>query len=146
MPIINGTPYSWASFAVALNGTRYYQIQSASFKNSMEHSDLRGTGQGVFGVTKGQHSADASVEMGASDAFAFRADLGDGYMNVRFPVTLTYGADDGSDSHAVTFTASLKEDSWDGSQDTKATTFKLPFKVIGRISVDGLDPIGSASA
>lgn len=146
MPQINGLAYSWAQLAVSANGTRYYQVQSANFKNAMARGELRGTAQAILDKTKGQYTPDASFELAMDDAFAFKQDLGDGYMNVQFHVTLSFGSDDGTDNHQVDYDAKLKEDAWDGSQDTKAMTMKFPLDVMGRIISDGLDPIGAGDA
>jgi hypothetical protein len=146
LPQINGRPYSWASLAVVANNTQFYQVKSASFKNSMERGILEGTAQGELGVTKGKYKPEAAFELALDDAFAFKQGLGDGYLNVQFHVTLSFGSDDGTDNHVVDYDARLKEDAWDGSSGTEPMTAKFPLQVIGRIIVDGLDPVGQGNA
>lgn len=146
MPEINGRPYSFASLALSANRTRYYEVKAASFKHGMSRGEQRGTAQGVLNLTRGQYKPEASFELGLSDAWAFKADLGDGWMNKQFHVTLTFGSDDGTDMHVVNYDGKLKEDAFDGSNTTEAMTQKFPIDVIGRIKEDGRDPLGAGVA
>lgn len=146
MPQINGVPYSWASLALNAGGTQYYQAKSASYANDMERGVLEGTAQNELGVTKGKYKPSAAFELALDDGWSFRKQLGDGYMNQQFHVTLSFGADDNSVTHTVEYDAKLAKDAWDGSSGTDPMYNKFDLKVIGRIVVDGLDPIGQASA
>ena len=69
--------------------------------------------------------------------------LGDGYMNEQFHVTASFGADDGTDMHTVDFDAKLKGDNLDASVGSEPMTIKLDLDIIGRITRDGLDPLGT---
>jgi hypothetical protein len=144
--LVNGRPFSWSELAINAKGTRYYECKSFSYKHGMERGIQWGTAQANLGVTKGRYTPEASIELGMGDALAFKKDLGDGWLNVQFHVTATFGSDDGLERHVVNFEAKLKEDAFDGSAGVEPMSIKLPLQVIGRITEDGKDPIGSATA
>ncbi len=144
---VNGVPYSFSSLGIAagpiMGGARqYYEAQAISYKHGMERGELRGNSQGLLGVTNGQYKPEASMEFGLDAAFSFKRSLGDGWMNVPFHVTLTFGSDDGTRMHIVNFDAKLKEDSVDGSKGVEPMTGKMPMQVLGTINEDGMDPLG----
>ena len=141
--IVNGRPFSFGSLAISCGGTRYYEIKAFSFKHGVTRGEMRGTAQGVLGLTKGQYKPEASLEMGCSDAWAMKKDLGDGWMNKPLHVTATFGSDDGTEMHTVNFDGKLKEDGTDGSNGTEPMSTKFAFDVIGRITEDGRDPLGA---
>lgn len=142
MQLINGRSYSFSEIAVSMNGLRFLTIKSLSVSDSVERGKLRGNCRSVLSKTVGVYDNEASIEVGFDEYWNFIRFLGDGYLNKQFHVNANFGADDGLDNHSIDFDAKIKKDGFDGSQSPEPLTVKFELDPIGRISRDGLDPVG----
>lgn len=75
-PLINGTPFSWASTAVSFlwTGGVYSTplLTEINYSHKIDRSKVRGAGSKALGATRGEHDCEGSFKMFASGWDDFR--------------------------------------------------------------------------
>lgn len=92
-PVINGVSHSWADVSIDLNGEIFVGVLALNYSSALEPGEVRGTGPEVLAHTRGDATHEGSLELLKADGEAFLAALGDGFGEVRFTVTASYGAE-----------------------------------------------------
>jgi len=143
-PIVNGNRYSYVSLTAYANGTPYRGIKSLSYKDNLDPAGVYGASVQMSGATRGQYKAEADVEMYLEEWHDFRDALGDGFMEVQWPLDAQY-EEAGRGVHSVQLPAvriSGVDDSH--SEGTDGLTVKLKLFVLLPILRDGLAPFRGA--
>lgn len=94
-PLINGVRHDYSSAEISLKGKKYVGIKEIMYSNKLEAVDVYGAHAQKLGRTRGQLKPTASITMFKQEYQELIDDLGDGYMEVSFDITVSY-ADTGS--------------------------------------------------
>jgi hypothetical protein len=142
-PIINGNSYSWASIGFALDGVDTPDFTECTYSPSLEPGKVRGTGRRVKATTTGEADADGSFSMLKSQAAKFIKQMGHGFMNKKFTLTVSY--DEEGEGGIVTdelFGCRITkvEDAPKVGNEPVQTKFDLH---IMRMKLNGIDPHGT---
>jgi hypothetical protein len=89
-PRINGNRYAFSSVELVANGRRYKGVKEIKYDDSLEPERVRGTSPNNLGVTQGDYDANASITLYREEFDQLTNDLGDGYGEIEFEVTVTY--------------------------------------------------------
>jgi len=127
IPLINGVRYDFSSIVFHINGDLIIGVKEISYKNTRDRGEVRGTSLQKLGRTRGQYKAEASATIFRREFDDLVDRLGDGYMEVVFPITVSY-ADDGQPLVTDTIVGcTITEDEHSNSAGTDATEVKLTF-------------------
>ena len=139
-PLINGNTFDFSSIELDAEGRKYNGFKSIEYDHSLEPGEARGNRAQVVGTTRGQYSAAASAEMYKSDYAQLIAQLGNGYMTKRFPITVSYAEAGQPIITDRLFQVRIKKAANSHSEGGDPLTVKLDLHVM-RISENGLDPV-----
>lgn len=91
-PMVNGNRFDFSSVQLTVpDVNRVFEgVKSVGYSDELNPGKLRGNRAQVVGRTRGQYEASANVEMYKSEADAFLAALGPGYMERSFTVTVAF--------------------------------------------------------
>jgi hypothetical protein len=92
-PLINAHRYSWASVAADVNGAELVQFKEINYSHKLEPGKVRGIGPQIAGATRGEYEAEGSMVLYQEEWDVLRDRLGDGYMEVYFPISVSYAED-----------------------------------------------------
>lgn len=124
-PLVNGHRFSFASAEIRYNGARLMGITSIDYKNTLEAGEARGNHAIRYGTTQGELKSDGSMEMLKEEADEFIRQLGDGYLEKRFQIVVSY-AEEGQQTKVDTLVnVRLGEDAQSHSQGTDALKVKF---------------------
>lgn len=139
--LINGLAWDHSSIEIKLDTTRYVQIESIDWDDSLEPGKLGGAAAAVLSRSRGKYDANASIKMSLDDHRELIKKLGNGYLTKVFPIFCTW-----SEADRPIRTALLKgcrmiktEDSSSTGGDVTMVTVSLH---VLRIIRDGIDPLG----
>lgn len=100
VPIVNGRRYDFTSVEIAINGIPIMgrAVSSISYSDSLEPGVVRGGSALPLGLTRGEYSAEATLEMPKEEADRFLGalsvaaggQLSTGYLEARFEVDVSY--------------------------------------------------------
>ena len=139
-PLINGVRYDFSSIVFHINGDIVLGVKEISYKNSRDRGELRGTSPQKLGRTRGQYKSEASATVYRREFDELIIKLGDGYMEIVFPITVSY-ADDGQPLVTDTIVGcTIGEDDHSNSSGTDPTEVKLTFDPM-YILINGKAPI-----
>lgn len=139
-PLINGHRFSWASISFDIDGSDIIHIKEISYTSSMETADVRGTGPQKAGTTRGEYNAEGSMTLLAEGWNELRARLGNGYMERRFRLIVSYaevGQDVQTDELVGCRITSVEKG---GSQGTDALEVSLELNIT-YILENGVQPL-----
>ena len=91
-PLINGLKRDWSSVEIDLNGTIHVGVKEITWTESLEPAEVRGTRAQVLALTRGEHSAEGALIMYEEDARELLADLGTGYGEATFDITVNFSS------------------------------------------------------
>lgn len=129
-PIINGNAPSYSNVIISCNGKEYQGVKSISYGSELMPGEVRGTGPQRLARTKGDHKAEGSLEMFLQDAEAFLTDLGDGFGEVVFVITVVFALEDDSPLiERKLVGCRISKPSEDHSQGPDASTMKFDLDV-----------------
>ena len=89
VPTINGYAYDYSCISISISGKTFSGISSISYSDSVERSKIYGTGPKPIGVTRGQYSAEGSMELYKHE-FDRLASSVTNIFDIIFDVTVTY--------------------------------------------------------
>jgi len=89
-PEINGQKHTFADVVIAADAKKHRGFTKLDYGVKRAMNDAHGTGPNRVGVAIGKVTNEASAEMYREDADRLVAQLGDGYTNVPFQITITY--------------------------------------------------------
>lgn len=91
---INGSVYDYHCIEIDLGGTIETEISEISYKHSLTPGELKGTKPYTLAHTQGEYKADAgSMTMSLAAWNRITEALGEGYLAVPLPITVTYAND-----------------------------------------------------
>jgi hypothetical protein len=99
-PMVNGHRYSFSSIEVDLDGRQHVGWSAVNFTDTLEPGIVRGTHAQILGRTRGDYTCEASLTGYVEEINEFLADLGDGWMERIFDVTVTFAEANGP-THTV---------------------------------------------
>jgi hypothetical protein len=97
-PLIDGHAHDFSSVEIAVSTDEgapriFNGISEVTYNQSLEPGVVRGTSSQPLAFTKGVLApGEGSLVMPKEDAQDLRDTLGDGYMEVQFSITISYGA------------------------------------------------------
>jgi len=139
-PLINGDRYDFASIVFHINGDVVLGVKEISYKNSRERGEVRGTHPQKLARTRGQYKSEASATLYRREFDELVQKLGEGYMEIVFPITVSY-ANDGQPLVTDTIVGcTITEDDHSNSSGTDPTEVKITFDPM-YILVNGVAPI-----
>lgn len=89
-PEINGQKHTFADVVIAVDTAKHRGFTKMEYGVKRAMTDTHGTGPNRVGVALGKVTYEASAEMYRADLDRLLAQLGDGYTNVVFPITVSY--------------------------------------------------------
>lgn len=89
-PIINGYVYGYSSVEIQFGGWVFRGIKSIDYSHKRTPGKIRGTHPQILGRTRGQYEAEGSLVMWKHAWDRLRDGLGEGYLEVEFPICVTY--------------------------------------------------------
>ena len=126
-PLINGVRYDFSSIVFHINGNIVVGVKEIAYKNSRDRGEVRGTSPQKLGRTRGQYKCEASSTLFRREYDELITTLGDGYMEIVFPITVSY-ADDGQPLVTDTIVGcTITEDDHSNSAGTDPTEVKITF-------------------
>lgn len=136
-PRINGNRHAFSSVELSINGRRYKGVKEISYDDSLEGERVRGSSPVGLGVTQGDYDANGSITLYREEFDQLTQDIGDGYGEVEFEITVTYAAR-GAPTITDRLPANrLKKVENSHSQGAEALEIKLEIMVIGVIERNG---------
>ena len=89
-PLINGFRYSFASIEVSIDGRKMIGFREINYRVRREPGEVRGAHPEPLGLTRGEITYEADLVAYAEEAEELIKQLGDGYMEKPFDITVTY--------------------------------------------------------
>src|SRR5262245_3632205 len=93
-PLINGRRYDFSSITLNAAGTKLTGFTSIKYSHKLTPKKVMGTHPQPIGRTRGEYEAQGSLTLYRQEMDELRTQLGPGYMEVIFDITVSY-ADDG---------------------------------------------------
>lgn len=96
-PKVNGVRFGWSSIELKLNGKPYVGVKSVNYSEKLEPTKIFGLAAQPIGRTRGEYSAEGSLEMYKAEAEALKDDLagkGNGWGEVPFDVVIQFAEAD----------------------------------------------------
>lgn len=91
-PLINGREYDFSSIEATIKGQKFENfLSSISYGQSLDGALVMGNHSQPRGKTRGSLETEASMDVFKADWYDILAALGNGYMEVDFDITVTYG-------------------------------------------------------
>jgi hypothetical protein len=149
VPIINGRRFDFTSVELFINGVPIIgrAISSIAYSDSLEPGVVRGASALPIGLTRGEYSAECTIEMPKEEAKDFLGALaatsvGLGYMEARFEVQVAYSeAPVGATRRDLLNGCRVKRVDESHSRGTDGLTVRLEC-FVQYISRDGTMPLG----
>lgn len=142
IPGVNGNRFSWVSIECSIDGVTFTNLMEINYSTTIERADVYGTGPQKVGRTRGRANHEASLTFHKEAARNFQQQLGAGWADKTFNVTVNY-ADDGneivSDSLEGCKVGGFEDSHSDG---TEALTVTVPLSVFD-IKYNGLSAFAS---
>ena len=129
IPLINGNRYDFSSIVFHINGDIVVGVKEIAYKNTRDRGEVRGTSPQKIARTRGQLKSEGSATLYRAefDDLLDKLGDGDGYMEIEFPITVSY-ANDGQPLVTDTLVGcTITEDDHSNSSGTDPTEVKLTF-------------------
>lgn len=140
-PLINGNRYSWASVVFSMADIEIDDVTEISYSHKLESGTVRGVGPWKAGRTRGEYDAEGSVTLLRSAWDSLRAQLGNGYLESDFTVTVSYSEEGEGDVVTDTLVGCrIQNVEHSPSQGTDALTVALTLSVL-YILENGVEPL-----
>lgn len=91
-PLVNGVRYDWSAATFKLDGANEAGLREISYTDTIERGEVRGVGPQVIGHTRGEYKAEGSFVMLKEEFDAMVLKWGDGWMERRFDISVSYAA------------------------------------------------------
>lgn len=140
---INGHNYSWASVAIAKDGIDTPDFTEITYGPSLDPGKVRAMGMRVRGTTKGEADGEGSFTMLKKQASLLIKQMGDGFMQKKFPLTISY--DEDGEGGVVTdelFGCRITKVEDAPKVGTEPATTKFDIHIM-RMKLNGVDPHGT---
>ena len=139
-PLINGRRHSFASIELKLNGQIFIGFKSINYSRTRSRTMVYGTSPDPLGKTRGTNEYKADCELYLAEFQNFVNDLGSGYGDISFDITVTY-SENGFDSICdVIKGCTLDSTDASNSQGTDATVRKMDLNPI-KILFNGIEDL-----
>lgn len=89
MAVINGFIPDWGSIEINLNGRRY-EAKEVNYQVTVERAAVHGAGGKKLGLTRGTVDYEADVTLYIQEAVKFLRDLGNGFAERAFDISVSY--------------------------------------------------------
>lgn len=89
MAVINGFIPDWGSIEINLNGRRY-EAREVNYQVTVERAAVHGAGGKKLGLTRGTVDYEADVTLYIQEAVEFLRDLGNGFAERAFDISVSY--------------------------------------------------------
>lgn len=139
-PLVNGHRYSFSSIEMAFRGKRLMGFTSINYKQSLTPGEARGNHAQRLGTTRGELKASGDFEMFKEEGEELIHTLGNGYMELRNPVTVTWAEEGGKTRVDVLHNCRITD--VDDSHSAGTDAAKLKFTIeLDFIEKDGIMPL-----
>lgn len=139
-PLINGVRHSFASIGLKIQGQEFIGFKSIEYSRTRERGFVQGNHPDPLGKTRGKNTYKGSVELYLAEWNAFQKQLGPGYGDVFFPVTVSY-SENGFDTITDLINGcTIDSTEGGGSEGTDPTTRKFDLSPL-KILFDGIDDL-----
>lgn len=142
-PLINGVRHSGSSVELKLNGQVYVGFKSINYARKRNRTMVKGPHPDPIGKTQGSNEYTGDCELYLAEYNRLITDMGNGYGDVQFIVTVTYSLN-GFDTIVDTLTG-CSIDSTDSSNSTDSsdpTVRKFDLNPV-KIKFNGLDDVAT---
>lgn len=144
-PLINGNRMDFSSVDIIVAASRMRGIKSIDYSQSLTPGKVRGTGAQKLGRTRGEHDADASLEIYMEEFGDLVQLLGAGgivgYMEANFDVIVTYAEFPSSPVQTVNIHgARMIKHEQQAQQGSDPLTMKLSLDVM-YVLINGVPPL-----
>jgi len=136
-PLVNGNRKSFASVEIDIKGRKYRGVTEINYSDTLEPGVARGTSPIALGHTQGDYEAEASVSVLREEFEEIMTQLGDGYGEVEFPITVTHAARGQRTTTDRLPAVRIKNVDTSHSQGTDPTAVKMDLAVLAPIERDG---------
>lgn len=93
-PLVNGFAYGFSSIEANIKGKRIPLFKGISYDQELTHGEVRGNHPQLARITRGQLKHDgANLELYKEEWEEMLTAFGNGYMEARFDVVVTYAED-----------------------------------------------------
>lgn len=89
-PLINGVRYDFSSIEARIAGQLFLGFKEISYNETLEPGEVRGTSAQLLARTRGEYKAEGSVTLFKQEWAELLALLGNGYLEVVFPIVVHY--------------------------------------------------------
>lgn len=146
MAFINRKYHDYSALEARVNGKPILLgLESISYSHRLEPTKVRGTRARPLGRTLGEYDAEGSITLYKRDADILRKELGLGYMEKEFMLTVSYAHLDAGTPMEIDVLKGCRimseEDSHSQGTDALRTTFEL--SVMGIVK-NGREPLVSS--
>ena len=140
-PRINGITWDFSCVEVDADGQTFKDFEEVSYSHDCEPGEARGTRQQALGTTPGEYKAEGSLTMLLDAWEEWVVQLGDGYMDVIFPLIITREEGDLSVTDELT-SCTIDDADMSDANGPDASEVKVTLGVLD-IRVNGLQAIAS---
>jgi hypothetical protein len=139
-PLVNGVFHSFASIELKVDGVIYAAVKAVNYKQSLTPTKVRGAHAEPLGRTRGDLEADGDIELYEQQGFQLLSQLGDGYLEKVFSITVTY-SENGLDTITDEIVqVRIQEVDKSNAQGTDASSIKFTLNIM-KIKLNGLEPL-----
>jgi hypothetical protein len=89
-PLINGVFHEWSSVEFKIKGKVYRRVKSINYQEELKPTKVYGTSADPIGRTRGMREAEGDVEVYLDEFRQIVADVGAGFGELVFDVTVSY--------------------------------------------------------
>lgn len=90
-PLVNGNRHGFSSVGIVLNGMKFRGFKGVNYGRVRSREKLWGNHPDPFAKTQGENDYNCDVELYTAEFLAFLELLGDGYGDIYFDTTVSYG-------------------------------------------------------
>jgi len=132
-PLINGVRHSFSSIELKIAGLIFVGFKTINYSRTRSRSNVHGKSPDPIGKTRGKNEYKADCELYLAEWNALQAELGPGYGDTFFTITVTYGENGFDTIQDVIKGCTLDSTDASNSEGTDPTVRKLdlnPMKIL----------------
>jgi hypothetical protein len=139
-PLVNGTMHEWSSITLKANGKTYTRVKSINYSEKLTPTKVYGTSADAIGRTRGMREADGDLELYLDELRLIMEDLGAGFYETPFEITVAYSEDNVSTMVDTLVAARIQELGASQSQGADALTRKVGLNIL-KVLWNGVDGV-----
>jgi hypothetical protein len=141
-PRVGGVAPDFSSITIYIRGKPFIGVTAIDYSATREPGKLKGTSPRVLARTRGEITFSGSMTLNREDAAELRKQLGPGYMEVDFDITVTYKYKGGTLTEDKITGACITEDSDSNSSGTDPLQTEFTLDIL-EITKSGVSPIAA---